>query len=149
MPNTGRYAPIIARVLLGLVLVVTGLNKLFWFFPMPPMSQALTMFMNSLKATGYFLPFLGIVESVGGALLLLNLFVPLALILIAPVLVNILGVHTFLDTRGLPLAVTLIALELYLAWTYREGFQSLFVARSLSGNRLERKELGRASASGN
>ena len=58
MPKTGRYAPIIARVLLGLVLVVTGLNKLFWFFPMPPMSQALTIFMNSLKATGYFLPFL-------------------------------------------------------------------------------------------
>jgi len=73
----------------------------------------------------------------------------LALILIAPVLVNILAVHTFLYTRGLPLAVTLIVLELYLAWTYREGFQSLFVARSLSGNRLERKELGRASASGN
>src|ERR1700746_2817901 len=99
MPNTGRYAPIIARVRLGLVLVVTGLNKLFWFFPMPPMSQALTMFMNSLKATGYFLPFLGIVELVGGTLLVLNVFVPLALILIAPVLVNILAVHTFLDAR--------------------------------------------------
>jgi putative oxidoreductase len=149
MPKTGRYAPIIARVLLGLVLVVTGLNKLFWFFPMPPMSQALTTFMNSLKATGYFLPFLGTVEFVGGALLLLNLFVPLAFILIAPVLVNILAVHSFLDARGLPLAVTLIALELYLGWTYREGFQVLFVARNLSANGLERKELGRASASGN
>ena len=75
MPNTVRYVPIIARVLLGLVLVVTGVNKLFWFFPMPPMSQALTLFMNSLTATGYFLPFLGIVEAVGGTLLLLNLFV--------------------------------------------------------------------------
>jgi len=58
-----RYFPAGARILLGLIFLITGLNKLFWFVPVPPMSVPLTSFMNALKATGYFMPFLGIVET--------------------------------------------------------------------------------------
>jgi putative oxidoreductase len=132
MKETRRYLPTVTRILLGLILLVTGLNKLFWFAPLPPMSPALTAFMGALKATGYFLPFLGIVEILAGVLLLVNQFLPLALIIIAPVVLNILAVHTFLDLRALPLALTLLALELYLAWIYREAFQPLFIARGFS-----------------
>src|SRR5262249_40304836 len=64
-----NYLPATARVLLGVVMLLTGLNKIFWFAPMPHMSPALTAFMGALKETGYFLPFIGIVESTGGALL--------------------------------------------------------------------------------
>jgi hypothetical protein len=110
-------------------MLVTGVNKIFWFFPMPHMSPALTAFMSALKDTGYYLPFIGIVEAIGGALLLRNRFVPLALTILAPVLVNILGVHTFLDISGFPLAFILIALELYLARVYRDAFRPMFEAR--------------------
>src|SRR5215510_11294199 len=108
-----NYLPATARVLLGVVMLSTGLNKIFWFAPMPHMSPALTAFMDALKETGYFLPFLGIVESTGGALLLVNRFVPLAITILAPVLLNILAVHTFLDTSGFPLALILVVLDLY------------------------------------
>ena len=122
----------VPRVLLGVVMLLTGLNKIFRFAPMPHMSPALTAFMGALKETGYFLPFIGIVEATGGALLLVNRFVPLAITILAPVLVNILGVHTFLDVRGFPLALILIVLDAYLAWANREAFRSLFVARGNS-----------------
>src|SRR5215472_1890307 len=122
----------VPRVLLGVVMLLTGLNKIFRFAPMPHMSPALTAFMGALKETGYFLPFIGIVEATGGALLLVNRFVPLAITILAPVLVNILGVHTFLDVRGFPLALILIVLDAYLAWANREAFLSLFVARGNS-----------------
>jgi uncharacterized membrane protein YphA (DoxX/SURF4 family) len=122
----------VPRVLLGVVMLLTGLNKIFWFAPMPHMSPALTAFMGALKETGYFLPFIGIVEATGGALLLVNRFVPLAITILAPVLVNILGVHTFLDVRGFPLALILIVLDVYLAWANREAFRSLFVAHGNS-----------------
>src|SRR5215469_6769269 len=127
-----NYLRATARVLLGAVMLLTGLNKIFWFAPMPHMSPALTAFMGALKETGYFLPFIGIVEATGGALLLLNRFVPLAITILAPVLVNILGVHTFLDVRGFPLALILIVLNVYLAWVNREAFRSLFVAQGNS-----------------
>ncbi len=141
----------VPRVLLGVVLVFTGLNKIFWFVPMPPMSPALTTFMSALKATGYFLPFLGVVEFVGGLLLLLNRYVPLAIAIIAPVVVNILAVHSFLDAkgyaRGLPAALILVVLEIYLAWVNREAFRSLLVARGIDAHKkLEALESMRTGA---
>jgi len=135
-----NYLSAIARVLLGVVMLLTGLNKIFWFAPMPHMSPALTAFMGALKETGYFLPFIGIVESTGGALLLVNRFVPLAITILAPVLVNILAVHTFLDTRGFPLALILIALDVYLAWVYRDAFRPMFEGRGVKVSRIAEPE---------
>jgi len=104
------------------------------------MSAALTAFMGALKETGYFLPFIGIVEATGGALLLVNRFVPLAITILAPVLVNILGVHTFLDVRGFPLALILIALDVYLAWVYRDAFRPMFEGRGVKVSRIAEPE---------
>jgi len=118
-------------------MLLTGLNKIFWFAPMPHMSPALTAFMGALKGTGYFLPFIGIVEATGGALLLVNRFVPLAITILAPVLVNILGVHTFLDARGFPLA---LILDVYLAWVYRDAFRPMFEARGVKVSRIAEPE---------
>jgi len=135
-----NYLPATARVLLGLVMLLTGLNKIFWFAPMPHMSPALTAFMGALKETGYYLPFIGIVEATGGALLLVNRFVPLAITLLAPVLVNILSVHTFLDVRGFPLAFILIVLDVYLAWVNRDAFRPMFEGRGVKVNRIAEPE---------
>lgn len=122
-----KYLPVVLRILLGLIFLITGLNKLFWFAPVPPMSAPMTSFMNSLKATGYFMPFLGIVEITAAVLFLANRMMPFALLLAAPVLLNILMVHIFLEPRVLPLALALVAFELYLAWIHRQAFRSIFV----------------------
>src|SRR5215831_16816113 len=135
-----KYVPATARVLLGVIMLLTGVNKIFWFAPMPHMSPALTAFMGALQETGYFLTFVGIVESTGGALLLVNRFVPLAITILAPVLVNILAVHTFLDTRGFPIALILIAVDVYLAWVYRDAFRPMFEGRGLKVSRIAEPE---------
>ena len=131
-----NYLPATARVLLGVVMLLTGLNKIFWFAPMPHMSPALTAFMGALKERGYFLPFIGIVESTGGALLLVNRFVPLAITILAPVLVNFLAVHTFMDARGFPVALILIALNVYLAWVYCDAFRPMFEGSCVKVSRI-------------
>jgi len=124
-----KYLAAIARILLGATFLFTGLNKIFWFVPMPPMAPAAASLMSALKASGYFLPFLGVVESIGGVLFLLNRLLPFALLITAPVVVNILAWHVFLDHRALPIALTLVLLESYLAWQDREVFRGIFMAR--------------------
>ena len=95
----------LAQALLGLVFFVFGLNGFFQFLPMPEMGEAAGAYFGGLAATGYFLPVLKIVETVCGLLLLLRLFSPLALVLLAPVVVQILLFHAFLDPAGLPMAI--------------------------------------------
>jgi uncharacterized membrane protein YphA (DoxX/SURF4 family) len=119
----------IARVLTGLVWVVFGLNGFLQFLPLPPMGPRAGAFMGALAATGYMFPLIKGVEVIGGALLLGNRFVPLALTLLAPGLVNILAFHLFLEPSGLPLPIVLLALEIYLARKYRHAFRPLLQAQ--------------------
>lgn len=80
--------------------------------------------------TGYMIPLIFATQTLGGALLLLNRFVPLALALLAPVVVNIILFHIFLAPSGLPVAGVVVALELYLAWSYRKFYQSMLACRA-------------------
>jgi uncharacterized membrane protein YphA (DoxX/SURF4 family) len=120
--------PGIARVLLGLVFSVFGLNGFLNFLPHPPEPPAALAFLGALAATGYMLPLIKATELVAGALLLSGRFVPLALALIAPVIVNIVAFHLFLAPGGLAVAAVLLALELYLAFTHRAAFRGLLSA---------------------
>src|SRR5450432_2332148 len=114
--------PTAARIVLGLAFFVFGLNGFLRFIPQPPMSGPPANFAGAMIATGYLFPLLKGTEVAAGLLLLGNRFVPLALTLLAPVLVNIVFFHAFLAPAGLGLPLALLALELYLAWTYREAF---------------------------
>ena len=119
-----------ARVLLGLVFFVFGLNGFLEFLPAPPTTPAAAAFGGALFATGYFFPLLKLTEIAAGALLLSGRFVPLALTLLAPVIVNIVAFHVFLTpppSLGLPLV--LVALEIFLAWSYRGAFRPMLRAR--------------------
>jgi uncharacterized membrane protein YphA (DoxX/SURF4 family) len=122
----------IARVLTGLVWVIFGLNGFLHFLPLPPMGPRAGAFMGALAATGYMFPLIKGVEVVAGALLLCNRYVPLALTLLAPGLVNILAFHLFLEPSGLPLPVILLALEIYLARKYRYAFRPMLQANATS-----------------
>ncbi len=132
-----RYLPVVARVLMGLIFLGSGIFGMLMALgvvPMPvqkpPPSEAATAFMTGLFKSGYLFQLLKATEIVVGVLLLANRFVPLALILIAPIVVNIFGVHAFLMPNGLPVAVTLVALEAYLGWAYRASYRALFVPRA-------------------
>jgi hypothetical protein len=118
-----------ARILLGLVFLVFGLNGFLHFIPMPPPQGKVAQFMAGLAATGYFMPLLFGTQTIAGALLLARRFVPLALILLAPVVVNIVAFHLFLEPSGLPLALLVLALEIFLAWSYRAAFVPVLHAR--------------------
>jgi len=122
-----KTALVIARTLLGIIFVVFGLNGFLHFLPQPEMPQAAIAFFGALAATGFMLPTLFAAQVVGGALLLLGM-VPLALVILAPVIVHIVEFHVFLAPGGLGLAIIVAALALFLAWSHRAAYRSLFVA---------------------
>ena len=86
--------------------------------------------MTGLFKSGYLFKLIKETEIVGGALLLANRFTPLALILLAPVVVNIFAFHALLMPSGLPIAIVVLVLEAYLGWAYRGSYQALFVSRT-------------------
>jgi uncharacterized membrane protein YphA (DoxX/SURF4 family) len=99
-----RYLPPIARILMGIMFFVFGLNGFLNFIPRPnaPMPEVAVTFMGALTKTGYMLPLIFGTQVIVGALLLSNRFVPLALALalIAPVIVNIVAFHAFVAPRN-------------------------------------------------
>ncbi len=117
-----RIALMIARYILGLVFFVFGLNGFFHFIPFGDMPDAATAYMGALMATGYFFPVLKGTEVVCGALLLAGRFVPLALVVLAPIVVQILLFHIFLEPGGTMVSVVWAGLEIFLAWGYRDAF---------------------------
>jgi uncharacterized membrane protein YphA (DoxX/SURF4 family) len=127
-----RYTAPCARVLLGLVFFVCGLDGFLHFIPQPtemPSEGAMSLAIALMKS-GYMFPLIKGTEVAVGALLLANRLVPLALVLIAPVVVNIFAFHAFLAPSGLVLASVLVALELHLAWVHRAAYRPLFAGRN-------------------
>jgi uncharacterized membrane protein YphA (DoxX/SURF4 family) len=122
-----RYLPAAGRVVMGLLFFVTGLNGFLNFLPQSAesMPAGALEFSVALAQTGYMLPLAMGVQLLVGALLLVNRFVPLALALLAPVVVNIFAFHVFLAPEGLPVAIAVSALEVGLAWANRDAFRSM------------------------
>jgi putative oxidoreductase len=120
-----KIATIIARVLLGLIFLVFGLNVFFNFIPMPPPPKnEAGAFLGALFSSGYLYA-IKCFEIGGGLLLLIGRKVPLGLTLVGPVLVNILFYDIFLDHTGLPLGIVMAVLSLFLLWAYRRAFAGL------------------------
>ena len=127
-----RYLPATARVLMGLGFFVFGLNGFLHFIPEPktPMPEGAGAFAGAMMKTGYMFQMVAGTQLLVGVLLLLNRFVPLALVLIMPILVNIIAFHIFLAPSGAVPGAVLMALELYLAWAYRSYYRLVLVARA-------------------
>src|SRR5260370_37253911 len=100
-----RIAVIIARSLLGLVFFVFGLNGFLHFIPNPPPPAAVGAFFGALFATGYMLKLIFGTQVIGGALLLLGVAVPFAMTILAPVIVNIIGFHTYSSPATTPMGL--------------------------------------------
>jgi putative oxidoreductase len=118
------------RLLLGLAYFVFGLNGFFQFLPAPPLADAAGAFAGAMAATGYFFPMIKATEVVGGFLLLSGMFVPLALILLAPVTLNIFLFHFFLAPAGMYIQVLMLIIHLVLGLVfYRKAYKSLLTAK--------------------
>ena len=119
-----KHLPLIARILLGLMFVFGGVTGLFELAE-PEMGEEATAFMGAIMDTGYLWPAIKVTEIVCGVLLILGAFVPLALVVLAPVVLNILLFHVFLEPSGIPIALFLVVLGLYLAHQQRESFSAV------------------------
>jgi hypothetical protein len=119
-----------ARLLLGAIFTIFGLNGFLQFLPMPAPIGLAAVFVGGLGASGYFFPLLKGTEVLMGLLLLSNRFVPLALTILAPIVVNIVAFHAFLAPAGVILPLAIVALGVYLAYTERKVFAPLLQARS-------------------
>jgi len=120
-----KIATIVARVLLGLVFVVFGLNIFLHFIPMPPPSPGLVGDFTKALFLSHYLHIVAVFQIVGGLLLLIGRFVPLGLLLLAPVIVNIDLVHILMDPSGLPMASVISILLVFLVWRYRDAFAGI------------------------
>lgn len=117
--------PLVARLLLGLIFFVFGLNGFLHFIPTPPPPEGPAgTLLAGFIAAGYFLPVVAGTQVLSGALLLAGQFVPLALTLLAPVIVQILLFHAFLApaAAGWPVPLLALACEVYLAFAYKSSF---------------------------
>jgi uncharacterized membrane protein YphA (DoxX/SURF4 family) len=125
-----KKAPTIARIVLGALFLLFGLNGFLQFLPMPPVPEKAGAFLGALAATGYMFPLIKGTEVVAGILLLSGRFVPLALTVLAPVVVNILAYHAALAPEGLPLPIFLAVVGVYLAYAHRVSFAPVLAARA-------------------
>lgn len=124
--------PLIARLLLGFVFFAAGLAGLL--MPLPPLEtlpEPLRTFNAGMLASKYLLPLVKGTETICGLMLLTGMWVPLALVILAPVILNIFLTHLFLAPEGLILASVLGALEIYLAFfsPYAATLRPLFMTR--------------------
>ena len=120
-----KILTIIARILLGLIFVFFGSNGFLHFLPMPPLPQGVTgEYLHAFFASGYVYVISGF-QVAGGLLLLIGRFVPLGLTILAAIIVNIWVFHLLMAPEGLPPAVVVTILELFLVWSYRASFAGI------------------------
>ena len=133
-----RFIPHIARILMGLAFLAFGLMGIFMALgvmkvPDNNMPDDIKMVNGALMKAGY-MKVVSATMTLVGILLLINRFVPLALALIAPILVGILTFHIAMQPAGIVPGAILSVLELYLAWSYRNAFCLMLRAKVTPGN---------------
>lgn len=123
-----KIASVIARYLAGLIFFVMGLNGFLNFIPLPPPTGVAGQFMGALYVSHYLWVIFAF-QVAAGALLLVNRYVPLAVAMLAPMIVNILSFHTFMAPSGLPLAIVVAILWTLIFVDVRGAFSGLFRSR--------------------
>ena len=120
-----KIAAVIVRTLMGLLFLFASIAYFFKLVNPPPPTGAMKTFNDGLEAAVYLMPTVKVIELICGLLFVIGRFVPLALVLIAPIIVNIVLVHAFLGPEGLPLAGFLVVAEIFLLYYYRDRYRPL------------------------
>jgi putative oxidoreductase len=125
-----KIAVLIARILLGLVFLVFGLNNFFHFIPNQTLPGDAGVFATLMYTHGW-LTFHGILYTVAGILLLIGRYVPVGLVILGPILVNILVFHLTLLPSGIGVGLVCTLLEIFLIWAYWPAFEGIFTPDGL------------------
>jgi putative oxidoreductase len=125
-----KIVALIARILLGLLFLVFGLNGFLHFIPMKGLPAGLAGQFATVLMQSHYIYFVSALQIAGGALLLVNRYVPLGLTILGPVIVNIILYHALMDRAGLPLAIVVAILWGIVAYRERQYFASLFVQKT-------------------
>ena len=120
-----KTASLIARCLLGLIFFVFGLNGFLHVIPMMPMPQAAVSFYATLIAV-HLMPIISALQVITGLLLLVNRYVPLALVVLGPIIVNIILFHILLAPTGLPLPIVVTILWVLVAVSVKPALAGIF-----------------------
>jgi uncharacterized membrane protein YphA (DoxX/SURF4 family) len=123
-----KIAAIIVRTLMGLLFLFASITYFFKLITPPPAEGAMKIFGDGLEASIYTMPTVKVIELICGLAFVSGRFVPLASIVIAPIIVNIFLVHTFLDLKGLPVAAFLVLANIFIAYVHRGSYKPLFQA---------------------
>ncbi|MFN7494528.1 MAG: DoxX family protein [Cyclobacteriaceae bacterium] len=114
---------LVVSILFGLMFINAGLNKFFNYIPVPAdIPEQLAKFMAAMMEIGWLLPLLGAMEVIGGILFITNKFRALGAIIIFPMMVGIVLTHIFVDQSTLPVAIVLMAINLWVIWENREKY---------------------------
>lgn len=122
-------AVVAVRWLLGLLLLTASVTFLFKLVTPPPLEGAMKTFTDGMAATGYMLPTVKVLELLCGLAFVTGRFVPLATVVLAPITVNIVLVHAFLDPKGLPVALFVLGANVFLAYARRDVFGPVLKAK--------------------
>jgi len=124
-----KIAVIIVRILMGLMFLFASIVVLFNLAPQPVLTGGVKTFMEGVVASGYLMKLIKVTELLCAIAFITGRFVPLAAVVIFPIIVNIVFYHSFLAPEGLPVAILLLLGDLFLAYNYREKYKPLFVAK--------------------
>ncbi len=123
-----KIAILVTRILLGLMFFVFGLNNILHFLPMPTMPPSDGVAFATLLMNHGYMSFVGVLMTIAGLLLLVGRYIPIALVILGPIIVNILMYHIFFHQPGIAAGLIATLLELFLISAYRLSFRGLFDA---------------------
>ena len=124
-----KIAVIIVRILMGLMFLFASIVVLFKLMPQPELKGSVKVFNEGIAASVYLMPLIKVIELLCGIAFITGRFVTLATVVIFPIILNILLYHAFLAPEGLPIAIFLLAGDLFLAYAYRRNYEPLFRAK--------------------
>lgn len=124
-----KIAMIIVRTLVGLLFIFSSVAYFANLIPQPELTGPMKTFNEGLAASGYFMTLLKVTELVCGIALVSGFFVPLALVILAPIVINIFFVHLTLAPEGILIAAFLVLANIFLGYGYRKSYEPLFVPR--------------------
>lgn len=124
-----KIAVLVVRILLGLLFLFASVSFFLKLFPVPEVQGKMKVFNEGLAASGYMLEVVKFIELICGIAFVSGFFVPLATVVIFPIVVNIFLVHAFLAPEGMPVASFVLLANLFLAYAYREKYKPLFSAK--------------------
>lgn len=124
-----KTAIVIVRTLIGLLFLFASVTFFLTSVPQPEFAGRMKLFTDGINASGYLMPLVKTIELLCGIAFVSGRFVTLAIVLIAPIAVNILLVNVFLAPEGLPIVTPLFLGLLFLAYYYRENYKPLFAVK--------------------